>query len=469
MEYLNPWNWLPWGTATDIALVEEKMREATTYKSWKMTAELLDHLKGNDEWKNDPESDLYDYRLIEERYSALRESLDKEDIPNLVRLLRSGLLRNLGGLGRPQLYNRVHVGTKKLIENYIEVVVEGLDKILASDKLTLQNKFDIFWETRQAFGRSSLLLSGGAGLGMFHIGVIKALFENDMLPRVISGSSVGSIIASIVAVRNDDELPGLFHFTDVNFDAFETSGSFQRKLLRLLTRGVIMDIEKLQMMIRDNIGDFTFKEAFLKTNRILNITVAASSGCERPRLLNYLTAPDVLIWSAASASCALTGLYEPVELMAKTQEGKIISYHPSPLKWSDGSVEIDLPMTRLGELFNVNHFIVSQVNPHVVPFVQSTRATTHSTSLYQKLQNITMLEVKHRLHQISEFGLLPSWLQFLNLLTTQKYLGDINIVPQLSFDDYLHLLSNPTFEYAQECGRKTERNTWECIRFSFPP
>ena len=26
-------------------------------------------------------------------------------------------------------------------------------------------------------------------------------------------------------------------------------------------------------------------------------------------------------------------------------------------------------MTRLAEMFNVNHFIVSQVNPHVVPFL----------------------------------------------------------------------------------------------------
>ena len=29
---------------------------------------------------------------------------------------------------------------------------------------------------------------------------------------------------------------------------------------------------------------------------------------------------------------------------------------------SDGSVECDLPMAQLSELFNVNHFIVSQVN-----------------------------------------------------------------------------------------------------------
>jgi hypothetical protein len=33
-------------------------------------------------------------------------------------------------------------------------------------------------------------------------------------------------------------------------------------------------------------------------------------------------------------------------------------------RFSDGSVESDLPMQQLSELFNVNHFIVSQVNPH---------------------------------------------------------------------------------------------------------
>jgi TAG lipase / steryl ester hydrolase / phospholipase A2 / LPA acyltransferase len=32
--------------------------------------------------------------------------------------------------------------------------------------------------------------------------------------------------------------------------------------------------------------------------------------------------------------------------------------------YTDGSIESDLPMQQLGELFNVNHFVVSQVNPH---------------------------------------------------------------------------------------------------------
>ncbi len=40
------------------------------------------------------------------------------------------------------------------------------------------------------------------------------------------------------------------------------------------------------------------------------------------------------------------------------EDGEI---HPHHHHYSDGSVENDLPMKQLSELFNVNHFIVSQV------------------------------------------------------------------------------------------------------------
>jgi TAG lipase / steryl ester hydrolase / phospholipase A2 / LPA acyltransferase len=92
-------------------------------------------------------------------------------------------------------------GTKQLIEDYVQTVCESLDKICDNDwgaEFGLQEKFEFFFETRQAFGRSALCLSGGATLGMYHLGVLKTLHENNLLPRVISGSSVGSIMASIV-------------------------------------------------------------------------------------------------------------------------------------------------------------------------------------------------------------------------------------------------------------------------------
>lgn len=69
-------------------------------------------------------------------------------------------------------------------------------------------------------------------------------------------------------------------------------------------------------------GDMTFHEAYERTGRIINITVSPGSRYETSRLLNYLTAPDVLVWSASCASCALPGLFPGVELVRKDINGR---------------------------------------------------------------------------------------------------------------------------------------------------
>jgi NTE family protein len=43
-------------------------------------------------------------------------------------------------------------------------------------------------------------------MGMYHIGVVQALIEADCLPKVIAGSSAGSIIAGFIATHTRDEL-----------------------------------------------------------------------------------------------------------------------------------------------------------------------------------------------------------------------------------------------------------------------
>jgi TAG lipase/steryl ester hydrolase/phospholipase A2/LPA acyltransferase len=59
---------------------------------------------------------------------------------------------------------------------------------------------EFFAETRHALGRTALLLSGGARLGTYHLGVIKCLREQALLPRIIAGSSAGSIFAALLGV-----------------------------------------------------------------------------------------------------------------------------------------------------------------------------------------------------------------------------------------------------------------------------
>jgi TAG lipase/steryl ester hydrolase/phospholipase A2/LPA acyltransferase len=130
------------------------------------------------------------------------------------------------------------------------------------------------------------------------------------------------------------------------------------------------DTRHLEACLRANIGDFTFQEAFDRTGRILNITVSPQSRSDPPRLLNYLTSPHVLIWSAALASSSLPGVFEANRLMVKDADGteRFESTSGMTMHFQDGSMEADLPMQQLSEMFNVNHFIVSQANPHAVMF-----------------------------------------------------------------------------------------------------
>eukprot|EP00128_Syssomonas_multiformis_P015663 Colp12_sorted_trinity150504_noHs@27624 len=217
----------------------------------------------------------------------------------------------------------------------------------------------------------------------------------------------------------------LFDPTTKNIEPFDhyPEGSGRRKIARLLRHGYLCDIKVLEECLRANIGDITFQEAYNKTRRILNITVNSTQQYEMPRLLNYLTAPNVIIWSAACASCALLGLYAPVELMAKDSKGPI-----APL------------VARLSELFNVNHFIVCQVNPHVVPLMNK-HGNFFMSGITSKL--ITS-ELRHRFYQIQQLGIAPKTMIGLQQLISQKYSGDITIVPPIPFSDYLKIISNPS-------------------------
>lgn len=82
--------------------------------------------------------------------------------------------------------------------------------------------------------------------------------------------------------------------------------------------------------------------------------------------MNYLTAPNVLIWSAAIASCSIPLYFPPCELLCKNEKNVIVNYNNTGRKFIDGSVDADLPKKKLSEFFNVNNFLVSQTNPWLV-------------------------------------------------------------------------------------------------------
>ncbi|XP_022742532.1 triacylglycerol lipase SDP1-like isoform X2 [Durio zibethinus] len=443
------------------------MSAALTYEEWAHAAKMLDK-----ETPKMSESDFYDEELVRNKLQELRHRRQDGSLRDIIFCMRADLIRNLGNMCNPELHKgRLHV--PKLIQEYIDEVSTQLRMVcdLDSEELSLDEKLAFMHETRHAFGRTALLLSGGASLGAFHIGVVKTLVEHRLLPRIIAGSSVGSIMCAIVATRSWPELQSFFEDTWRSMKFYDQLGGIFTIVGRVMRQGAVHDIRYLQWMLRHLTSNLTFQEAYDMTGRILGITVCSPRKHEPPRCLNYLTSPHVVIWSAVSASCAFPGLFEAQELMAKDRSGEIVPYHPpfnldpaegsgtSARGWIDGGLEVDLPMMQLKELFNVNHFIVSQANPHIVPWLRLKEfLRSFGGNFAAKLADLIEMEVKHRFSQILELG-FP--LGGVSKVMTQDWEGDVTVFMPATLTQYLKILENPSLLGLQKASNQGRRCTWE--------
>lgn len=446
--------------AKEIEIFKTKLNNATTYEDWKDAATNLDRLLHNDKWKQQPKSDIYDYELVQRRTKEIKECRMARDYEKLLFLVRTTLERNLGNICDERLYSTSYTGTKHIIDDYISECELALTTLLDTDNdLNDARILDTLIQTRKAFGRTALVLSGGSVLGLIHTGVMKELLKQKLLPRIISGSSAGSIFASVLCVHFDDEIDELFEtLIEKKFDIFEETGHEETifvRLARFFKHGTMLDNKYLAETLKVLLGNLTFQEAYNRTRKILNVTVSPASIYESDRLLNYLTAPNVLIWSAVCASCSVPFVFASYTLLAKDSlTGEEYPWSPSSLKYIDGSVDNDLPLMRLSELFNVDHFVACQVNPHVVPFVKFNPISSSSW------QNTVVDELSHYLLLTSELGLLKNLSTKLRSLLTQQYKGDITIVPDVKISELKDLFKNPTKDTFLEAINRGCRSTW---------
>lgn len=303
-----------------------KMANSRSYFEWGINAAKLDSLEGVDQqqrWSR--ETRMYDRKLLREKVCHLRKVRAGGVVGDQMFALRADLLRNLGNITNSALHEHFPV-IPEPIRDYIEEVKAQLEEVTNSPDLPLEEKAAFLKETRHAFGRTALVLSGGGSLGAFHLGVVKALLEHGMLPRVLAGSSVGSIVCALVSTRTDSELGAMLNggsLADIDLSFFSSSSAPQF-IGQLLSKGTLHDHSVLAKRLRHMLGDLTFMEAFQHTGRVLNVSVTAADTNEPPRLLNYLTAPHVVIWSAVACSSAFPGLFQPQELLARNAAGCVV-------------------------------------------------------------------------------------------------------------------------------------------------
>lgn len=529
-----------------IRQLQKQQSQAETQDEWMDLAERIDSIQGNDVWRSDPDCQLYERERISARIDEFVHLMRRGDIFDLMFVLRGGIGRNKFGLLHQGLFTKALAGSKLLIETYHNVVCAALDFVCDApvppneDPIPTEARLAFFNETRHSYGRTALLLSGGAALGFYHVGVVKTLMENRLMPRVIGGSSAGSILCAMIGTRTDDECfndlfdvrgtvaPGhsgrlalnffrpiltakakeeeerrgrnslaeVYHNTAGGFhDAKRTWQIFVPIGLRKFTSLIYdlitgnrrpqslleHDTEHFRNCCRANVGSFTFQEAFDRTGRILNITVTPQNPSDPPRLLNYLTAPHVMVWSAAVASSSLPGVFESNRLWVKDADGTERYECGMGVKFSDGSMEQDLPMQQLSEMFNVNHFVISQANPHAVMFAS-----------YNQENNIWSNPIYGMVNSVLRFlkGQLRSWLihavelvgarRIAPLFDTQRGLGvqfftqeyegrecDISLIPWHSHrglvSALLHCIYNPSENEFREWIKAAERETWKFI------
>ncbi|KAG9048285.1 hypothetical protein FS837_000348 [Tulasnella sp. UAMH 9824] len=436
-------------------VLRRKLRVARTYEEWKETAKELDEYLGYNEWKKEPEDPFYDYNLIKKVLRSLRTLRDQDDAHGVLGVLEVCIRANFGGIETSRLYSETYYKTKDLIEAYTTEVERALAYVRETPKLSIEEKRKFFRGANTNLGSSALCLSGGASFGYYHLGVVRAFLDAKMLPRVIAGTSAGGLIAALVCTHTDEELETLLvpKLADHITACEESIGVWMRRFWKTGARFDTVEwARKAAFFTR---GSLTFREAYELTGRVLNVSVIPFSRYSPTKLLNHLTSPDCVIWSAIIASAAVPGILNPVVLMQKTKTGSIVPWNWGS-RFKDGSLRVDIPLQSLNLLFNVNYPIVSQVNPHVHLFNFSARGSAGKPVVHRRgkgwrggfilsaAEQYLKLELTKNFKVIRDLELLPQILgQDWSSVFLQRFDGVVTIWPRSRIRDWFRLLTDP--------------------------
>lgn len=452
------------GTTLRLRKLDRDLSHAATYAEWFAIAGEHDRLSGAGDWQQNDCTDLLHVSEIRHSIETLRVMREEGATWELTKKFQEVLFRHQGEFTHPELYHVAKTGTKAVVKEFLDEIETCLHYLvsLEVEGVTDDYRLEQVKRVGRVYGRPALLLSGGALLGLYHFGVIKALFEEDLLPRTISGSSMGSIMAAWACSHTDDELRTLFgDVSQINREAL-TRLPFRE----MLKQRTVMNQPKLLKFLGTIMGDMTFAESVKHSRRILNITVSPLNKLQTPRLLNYLSSPEALVHHAVLASCAVPLVFKPVQLMAR-QRGVVKPWMEHEL-WVDGSVNGDLPFTQLTQMLNINHYITSQANPHVIPFLSLYGGKKGVlASLARMGSNITLQgssQVLDMARRHAPYQRVRDTLATAHAVTNQVYAGsDMHI--QLPFKPalYAKVLTNPTYQELQEYIRLGQQATWPQI------
>jgi NTE family protein len=127
-----------------------------------------------------------------------------------------------------------------------------------------------------------------------------------------------------------------------------------------------------------------------------------------------------------------------------------------------------MPAKRLARLYGVNHYIVSQTNPHVIPFVTDGKRKSDALSLIRNASASTARAWVNAGAASLErpLSMSPTLNRYTNMalsVLNQDYIGDINILPPKRFFNPFKVLAYLSAREILDLVDSGQRATWPRI------
>lgn len=303
---------------------------------------------------------------------------------------------------------------------------------------------------RASYGRTALCLSGGAMMGNYHFGSVKALLEVGLLPHIISGTSAGSVIGAMICTRTDEELMEDLKPEVLAHHMTIFQSPWGDRLKRWWRHGTMFDQDDWMRRVKFfTNGDMTFEEAYKKTGRVLCVTLSATTKKAPPVLINHITAPNVTIASACIASASVPGFVDPMRLHLKDDNGVVRVQPMTDETYRDGSIDSDIPTSGLSEMLNCRFFLAAQANPHIVPFFYNSKGDVGRPSrwssgmrddswrggfLLSALEMYLKNDMRSKFHFLNDVDVAVGFTS--TMMAQATYSGTTTIVPDTCLRDY---------------------------------
>lgn len=170
-----------------------------------------------------------------------------------------------------------------------------------------------------------IVLSGGGAKGAAHIGILKALEENNLLPASIAGTSIGSIIGGLYSIGyKANDLEKILKSFSKNYYIFldPCYPQYIHSIFQFITRSTItmsglIRGNKLEMYFRELTKNKLISEANIKfispcVDLITGKTVAyTSKSSNLPEIQNLIWEKDAYLHEVMRASSSLPAIFYP--------------------------------------------------------------------------------------------------------------------------------------------------------------